>query len=598
MNAIRHFKIGTRLALGFGLVLVMLVALSALSVERMSQLQARLVDIVRVGNDQVRQSNAMLVAINRTTALAREMAYAPTPAERDAAIATLGSARKSYDEAEGRLGELLKQNASAAEREIMASVAQQRTASRPLVDRMLRAIQAGKADEGRKILAEEAMPSQARWIAAVQKMVDLQDAEQAATADQAEKSYAVTRNVMIAASTLAVLLGAAAAWMLTLSITGPIGQAVKVAETVAGGDLTAEIPQGGRDEPAQLLDALRLMNGALASVVSQVREGSDSIATGSAEIANGNEDLSQRTEEQASNLQQTAASMEQLSGTVRTSADTARQATQLATTASDAAQEGGRMVMEVVDTMEGIRTSSRKVSDIIGVIDGIAFQTNILALNAAVEAARAGEQGRGFAVVAAEVRSLAQRSAEAAREIKALISDSVGKVESGSRLVGDAGRTMEDIVGQVRRVSDMIGEIAAAAGEQTQGIGQVSDAVTQLDQVTQQNAALVEQLAAAAGSLKSRSGDLVGAVASFKINQASVRSPVLAAPVAAPAAAPVAAAKAAAKPAPATAAARPAAAVRPAATAPNAARVAPKPMTAPAPAPVVASGGDDEWTQF
>ncbi len=316
---------------------------------------------------------------------------------------------------------------------------------------------------------------------------------------------------------LALVLGLGLSWAVTRSITVPLGRAVEVAETVAKGDLSSRIDASSKDEIGQLLAALGRMNDSLVGIVGQVRNASDSIATGSAQIATGNADLSQRTEEQASNLQQTAASMEQLTATVKNNADTARQATQLASSAALVAAQGGEVVGQVVSTMQGISDSSRRIADIIGVIDGIAFQTNILALNAAVEAARAGEQGRGFAVVAAEVRSLAQRSAQAAREIKSLIGESVGKVEAGSRLVDDAGRTMGDIVSQVKRVSDLIGEISSASGEQTSGIGQINDAVTQLDHMTQQNAALVEESAAAAESLKHQAASLAQTVAVFKL---------------------------------------------------------------------------------
>jgi methyl-accepting chemotaxis protein len=305
--------------------------------------------------------------------------------------------------------------------------------------------------------------------------------------------------------------------ILTRSIVRPIGQAVRVAQAVASGDLSTQFGNTSRDETGQLLAALKAMNEGLVNIVSTVRASSESIATGSAQIATGNADLSQRTEEQASNLQQTAASMEELNATVKNNADTARQASQLAQGASAVATKGGEVVGQVVATMEGITQSSKKIVDIISVIDGIAFQTNILALNAAVEAARAGEQGRGFAVVASEVRSLAQRSAVAAREIKTLIGDSVDRVEAGTRLVADAGTTMDDIVGQVRKVADLIAEISSATVEQTTGIGQVSDAVVQLDQVTQQNAALVEESAAAAESLKQQAQRMVEAVSVFRL---------------------------------------------------------------------------------
>jgi methyl-accepting chemotaxis protein len=306
---------------------------------------------------------------------------------------------------------------------------------------------------------------------------------------------------------------------------GGVSDAVAVAHALAAGDLTMEVRVRGRDEIGQLLDAMRNMQAALGQVVGAVRGNAESVATASAQIAQGNQDLSSRTEEQASSLQQTAASMEQLGSTVRQNADNARQANQLAQGASEVASKGGEVVAQVIDTMRGIQGSSQKIADIIGTIDGIAFQTNILALNAAVEAARAGEQGRGFAVVAGEVRTLAQRSAEAAKEIKRLITASVEQVESGSALVDQAGTTMNEVVSAIRRVTDIMGEISAASAEQSQGVIQVGEAVGQMDQVTQQNAALVEESAAAAESLKQQSRQLVEVVAVFKLagrNQSEV----------------------------------------------------------------------------
>jgi methyl-accepting chemotaxis protein len=316
---------------------------------------------------------------------------------------------------------------------------------------------------------------------------------------------------------VAVALGALLAWTVTRSIVRPVQLGRQAAERIANGDLTCPIACDSRDETGQLLQALATMQSRLAAIVGNVRNSAEGVATASVEIATGNNDLSARTEQQASALEETAASMEELGSTVRQNADNARQANQLAMSASTVAVQGGDVVAEVVDTMKGINDSSKKIADIIGVIDSIAFQTNILALNAAVEAARAGEQGRGFAVVAGEVRSLAGRSAEAAREIKSLIGASVERVEQGTRLVDKAGTTMTEVVASIRRVTDIMGEISAASSEQSSGVSQVGEAITQMDQATQQNAALVEQSAAAADGLRLQAGQLVDAVAVFKL---------------------------------------------------------------------------------
>ena len=318
-----------------------------------------------------------------------------------------------------------------------------------------------------------------------------------------------------------ILLGLFLAWWTTRSVTQPVQQAVNATLAIADGDLTTAIPGGAGDETGQLLNALSAMRAKLADIVANVRHSAESVSSASAEIAQGNHDLSSRTEGQAGALEQTAASMEQLGSTVRQNADSARQANQLALSASKVAVEGGDVVSQVVATMKGINDSSRKISDIISVIDGIAFQTNILALNAAVEAARAGEQGRGFAVVATEVRSLAGRSAEAAKEIKQLISASVERVEQGTTLVDKAGATMTEVVSSIRRVTDIVGEISAASTEQSLGVAQVGEAVTQMDQATQQNAALVEEMAAAASSMKSQAQGLVQTVAVFQLSHTS-----------------------------------------------------------------------------
>jgi methyl-accepting chemotaxis protein len=330
--------------------------------------------------------------------------------------------------------------------------------------------------------------------------------------------FKTLRLELLGGGLVAVLVAVALAIVITRAITVPLSNAVSVAQAIAEGDLQVSIPVAGKDETGQLLLALRGMQASLVKVIAQVRRGSEGVATASAEIAQGNNDLSSRTENQASALEQTAASMEQMGATVKQNADSARQANQLAMNASTVAVEGGEVVGQVVETMKGINESSRKISDIISVIDGIAFQTNILALNAAVEAARAGEQGRGFAVVASEVRSLAGRSADAAKEIKALISASVERVEQGTHLVDKAGATMTEVVSSIRRVTDIMGEISAASTEQSTGVQQIGEAVSQMDRVTQQNAALVEQMAAAASSLKSQAQELVHVVSVFKLH--------------------------------------------------------------------------------
>jgi methyl-accepting chemotaxis protein len=376
---------------------------------------------------------------------------------------------------------------------------------------------------------------------------------------------------------------------------------------MATGDLTLHIEAGNQDETGEMLQALTELRGSLVGVLRNVRQGAENVDTASAEIAQGNHDLSGRTESQASALEETAASMEELSSTVRQNADNARQANQLAMSASTVAVHGGEVVNQVVETMKGINDSSQKIADIIGVIDGIAFQTNILALNDAVEAARAGEQGRGFAVVASEVRSLAGRSADAAKEIKNLISASVERVAQGTAQVDQAGVTMTEVVSSIRRVTDIMGEISAASNEQALGVAQVGEAVTQMDQATQQNAALVEEMAAAAGSLRTQSNDLVQVVAVFKLDGAATQRAAVAAPVPAPArmvAAPMRSAVRAAAAKPGLARPAPAVAHKPLSkpvakpfTQP-AAKPASKPAMGKLSAPKPASTNEDDWTSF
>jgi len=400
----------------------------------------------------------------------------------------------------------------------------------PVVDAVIAAKRSGQQEEALKLMRSssdtkiaEMLPVRAETYAfAMKKAESLYQASQAAR-DSA-------RAWTLGLGALAILLGVGIASWITRQLVAPIGGAVRIARQVAAGDLSETIRVDGRNEIGQLMAALRDMQGGLEGIVTQVRHGADQVSVASDEIAKGNLDLSQRTEEQASAVQQTASSMEQVSATVMRTADSAAQANQLAQGASEVATRGGEVVGQVVDTMKGINESSRRISDIIGVIDGIAFQTNILALNAAVEAARAGEQGRGFAVVAAEVRSLAQRSAEAAREIKSLISASVERVEQGSHLVDQAGSTMNEIVSAIRRVTDIVGEISAAGSEQNGGIGQISQAIGQLDTTTQQNAALVEQSAAAAEALRTQAGQLVQTVSVFRLSAGAQAAHPISAP--------------------------------------------------------------------
>ena len=409
--------------------------------------------------------------------------------------------------------------------------------------------------------------------AALQDLMDFQrdraQAEQAAAA----QAYGMIRAVTIVAILIGLALAVAIGTLLIRAITRPLNEAVRVAGSVAAGDLTQRIEITSQDETGQLMRAMKDMNDNLLRIVGQVRDGTEAISVASREIATGNADLSSRTESQASSLEETASSMEELTGTVKQNAENARQANQLVASTAEIAAKGGTVVSEVVETMSSIKESSRKIADIIGVIDGIAFQTNILALNAAVEAARAGEQGRGFAVVASEVRSLAQRSAGAAKEIKALIEDSVGKVETGGRLVDEAGKTMDEIVTSVKRVTDIMSEIAAASHEQSAGIEQVNQAVGQMDEMTQQNAALVEEAAAAAESLREQAGKLAEAVSVFRIDGA----PRAFSPAPLPVVSDVVEAPARAVPIRAVSPARPV--------------VAPRPKK-------VAAGGGEEWEEF
>ena len=409
------------------------------------------------------------------------------------------------------------------ERKIYQEAVAIRTKYQDAKNQVMNAKKAGNAAEGERLYNEVFEPAAKAYQEKVKELLAQQRKAIDATAASINEANARSNRLMLTLGILLLAFGAWAAWVISRSITVPLNSALGIANTVADGDLTTHFEeQTARDEIGDLMKALRGMNDSLRRVVSQVQTGTTAIATASSEIAEGNLDLSSRTEQQASSLEETASSMEELTSTVRQNADNANQANQLAQAASDVAARGGEIVGQVVETMGSIDASSRKIVDIIGTIDGIAFQTNILALNAAVEAARAGEQGRGFAVVASEVRNLAQRSAAAAKEIKELIDNSVTQVNAGTTLVQQAGTTMGEVVTSVRRVTDIMGEITSASREQSVGIDEVNQAIGQMDQVTQQNAALVEEAAAAAASMQEQAAQLAQVAASFKLGTEAV----------------------------------------------------------------------------
>ncbi|MDQ1830357.1 methyl-accepting chemotaxis protein [Massilia scottii] len=511
---IANLKIGVRLGAGFGLVLLLMGTLVATGITLLNSAGASTALMVDHEWVKAEAANEINVGTRANARRTLELFIVTDPAQLANIRQRIDANKKLISTALATLEKLID---SRDGRELLARVMRERAVYVASYSRVDKLITEGKHDEASTLMRSETLPAldalqtSITTLAAMQKR--LAEAASAAVLD----SIADARTLMLWQGALALLIGVVAAWWITRSITRPINDAVKVARTVAAGDLSAHIAPGSSSETGQLLHALGDMNAGLRNIVSQVRSGTDAIATASSQIASGNFDLSTRTEQQASSLEETASSMEQLTSTVKQNADNARQANQLAISASHVAVQGGSVVAQVVDTMGSINESSRKIVDIISVIEGIAFQTNILALNAAVEAARAGEQGRGFAVVASEVRNLAQRSAAAAKEIKMLIDDSVDKVAQGSELVDRAGSTMQAIVTSIKSVADMMGEITAASVEQTAGIEQINRAITQMDEVTQQNAALVEQAAAAAGALQDQAGTLAGVVSVFKL---------------------------------------------------------------------------------
>ncbi len=511
---LNDIKVGSRLAFAFGLVLLITALMAGIGVWRLQELTGTMQRLATVENEKLQLAVQWRQTIDLNWIRTRASALDSDTSRMSEWQAAMDKTSEITLASRKRLVELV---ASEEGKRHIAAIDAAREAYRSPRAKLLKQRQAG--EDVSAALDRELRPLADAYLQSITQLEQYQQSVYERALAQAHANAAQGRWILIVGGVFAVLFGAAAAFVLSRSITVPLRQAAEGARRIAEGDLTSAIRSDGRDEAAQLLQALKGMQDNLARVVANVRGNAEGVASASSQIAQGNQDLSARTEQQASALEETAASMEQLSSTVRLNAENAQQANQLARSASTVATQGGEVVGQVVATMQDIQTSSQKIADIIGVIDGIAFQTNILALNAAVEAARAGEQGRGFAVVAGEVRNLAQRSAEAAKEIKGLITASVERVEQGSALVGRAGATMTEVVASIRRVTDIVGEISAASSEQSSGVAQVGEAVTQMDQATQQNAALVEESAAAAASLRTQAAQMVESVAVFRLNQ-------------------------------------------------------------------------------
>ncbi len=520
---INDLRIGTRLKIGFGIVLSLLIAVVALVNISNARNQEQLFQGLELASAKVQWTSTMRAEQLEAVVAIRSIGLHTEVSEMNKEEARLKEHSELYAQARQKLMAL---GTTEEEKAIFARMAElEKSLANLRADAIGQAL-AFNSEGVAHILSKQIDPLFRQLLTEINKLVKLQQAAEQEVRAQAQTASNHLSWSLYLAATVAVVLGSLLAWGTTRSITRPLYEAVAVARHVASGDLTMKIEVNSVDETGELMQALKDMNASLLHTVQQVRIGTDTIATASSQIAAGNMELSVRTEQQATSLEETAASMETLTGTVKQNADNARQANQLAQSASQVASQGGEVVAQVVDTMRSINTSSKKIVDIISVIDGIAFQTNILALNAAVEAARAGEQGRGFAVVASEVRSLAGRSAEAAKEIKALISDSVDKVETGSHLVEQAGQTMEQIVASISRVTDIMGEITAASTEQSAGIEQVHLAIEQMESATQQNAAMVEQAATAAESLHSQADTLTQVVSVFHLgdNKGSLRA--------------------------------------------------------------------------
>ncbi|WP_363502221.1 methyl-accepting chemotaxis protein [Burkholderia sp. LMU1-1-1.1] len=575
-------KVGTRLGLGFALVLLFLIAVTTVGIFRMAQIQDRLDHVISVNNVVSRLVLDMRANVNDRISSLRVLTLMTDAADMEPELNRVKELASKYTDAQNKLSAQFAKESIPEEKALLATIKEQEGLAMPAIAKATEMWLASNAEGATRVLIKEIRPAQKKWMTALDQLAALEDKLNAEMQVDAAKGFSSGRTFMIIMGLLAVGISIVAALVITRGLLKQLGgepdYTASIASSIANGDLAVSIDTSGNDKDSLLFE-MKEMRNSLVDIVGQVRSGTETIGTASREIAAGNIDLSARTEMQASSLEKTASAMEELTSTVKQNADNAREANQLASVASDVAIKGGKVVSEVVNTMSSIDASAKKIVDIIGVIDGIAFQTNILALNAAVEAARAGEQGRGFAVVASEVRNLAQRSAGAAKEIKMLIDDSVEKVGAGTKLVGQAGVTMDEVVASVRRVTDIMSEIANASQEQSAGIEQVNLSIIEMDSMTQQNAALVEESAAAAQSLQDQASELSRVVSIFKLVEGEER---VAAPVFTPA--PKAVVK------PITAARAP---VKKLAAKPAAAIAKPKKVVnAPS------SNGADEWEEF
>jgi len=511
---LRQLRIGTRLSLGFGVILIALIMILILGSVFSARNRQQMMEGVALSGNKTTFATTMKTSMLEGALAVRNIGLQADLGEIEKQKNIVKIKRAQFDEARNKLTELGLNAEEHKVLDLISSLDQQADGPTKEAFKMLLSF---NGEEAVKVITTQIDPLQQKALAEINRLIEIQYAASKDIGNQTEKRSNQLIFTLLSIGVLVLFAGIAFSIYLTRSITTPLGEALYIAQRVAAGELTHREVAEGEDEISELLNALKEMNDNLFQIVSEVRHGTDAIAIASSEISTGNADLSSRTETQAGALEETASSMEEITATVRHNADNARQANGLVTSASDFAIKGGAEVGQVVDTMNSIKESSRKIVDIISVIDGIAFQTNILALNAAVEAARAGEQGRGFAVVASEVRNLAQRSASAAKEIKTLINDSVETVNAGDKLVDAAGKTMKDIVSSVKHVADIMAEITAAGQEQSSGIEEVNRAITQMDEMTQQNAALVEQAAAAAESLEEQANHLAQVVSAFKL---------------------------------------------------------------------------------